>query len=624
MNKKNETKKESSVQKKTPPKKRPATAKTAKTAKPAKTTQPTRTAKKVATPPPPPPKPKNATPVIPVKSYSLDFYHPLPLLKKLNSHRCLALDIDVDKIRYIVAKKSGDLIQIVTWGMQKFPPEITHRFRAMQVALESIKQKLYKAGTEVRVSVFSTEFMIKTDIMPFMKKKNDLERAIFYKYKNELKHFKLDKMYWGYDILQEFEDQGIKKVKLQMVFAPDETINRYIYIFEQLKLPVSQIIPRPAGLLAAYNVMVDNYKSDLLINISYDFTQICYIKGGNLEYIRNLGIGARNLEVSIRDDGTISPEDEQDLIKTDKKGEEQESILRKRLLEKLKDLKVKQNPVLHTFFSEILRSIAFIQGNDRKNFVDRVFLTGYGIQKESLLPYLKKRLNIPIFVIYPKFSDCPPEEQLKFGEYFTTVGTVLQKYQGFNLLPESFKEKIFYRKLSRWLYFIMFMFTIIAGYLTALQHKMLVAQKNLLEKRQQEYRVLNPYEESYNQVIKLIGEIQKENKALQSQVDQQPPIVQMMRLFSNLTPKEIRLNTFVFQNLLSDNKLVENADEENIAHYAITIEGEIKGDFVNGDVKLINFINSLDNLKFFKTINLEDKERDQFEKKISFAITLTF
>ena len=560
-----------------------------------------------------------------IKSFSENFYFPLPLLKNLNNHRCLALDIDVDKIRYIIAKKSGDLIQVKKWGIQRFPPEITHRFKALQITMEHLKQKLYKNGTEIRVSVFSTDFMIKQEVFPFIKKRQELEKAIFFKFREDLKHFNDEDFSWGYDILEKFEEQGLKKLRVQVVFAPQDTINRYTYIFKHLKLPVEQLIPRPAGLLAAYEKIVELPKSDLLINISYDFTQICYLKKGYLEYIRNLGIGVRNLEFTIKqDDGNILLDGQVEHLNSEIPSGKEESILKKRLLEKLKDLKTKQNPVLHTFFSEILRSIAFIQGGNRRNYIDRILLTGYGIQKESLVPYLKSRLNIPIFVIYPKLAERPIREQLKFGEFFTTLGTLVQKHEGFNLLPSKFKERISYRRLGHWLYFIIFITAFIVGYLSFAQYKLFTKQAVLVYEKEKEYVTLNPFKESYQKLIQQIGNVKKENNNLKSVVEARPPILEMMRLFSNLTPQKIRLNAFVFRQLQSDGKMITQEAKGNLPKYAVTVEGEIKGDFVNGDVELINFINSLDNLKFFKSIHLDHKDRNQEKKIIDFGITMEF
>ncbi len=582
---------------------------------------------KAAIPPKKSANPKRSHKINPedIRAFSQSFYHPLPLLKRMNSRRCLALDIDVDKIRYILALKSGDLIQVKEWGVQKFPREITHRFRALQVTLENIKQKIYKSGTEVRISVFSTDFMIEQDVFPYMKKKEDLKKALFFKFREEIKRFKDEEFLWNYEILEEFEEEGIKKVRVQVVFSPKETINRYMYIFEHLKINVQQLIPRPAGLWAAYERLVENPKSDLLINISYDFTQIIYLKQGNLSYIRNLGVGARNLEFTIHDDGGTLPIEAMVTSPNSPVSEDkQESILRKRLLEKIKDLKTKQNPVLHTFFSEFLRSIAYIQGIDRSNYVDRLLLTGYGIYKESLLPYLKNRLNIPIFVIFPKLDERPLREQLKFGEFFTTFGTLVQKHEGFNLLPEQFKERIKFKKLGRWLFFIMFLTGLIAGYLSFVQYKIYQKQAALVVEKEKEYLALNPFEQAYKNLLILIGNAKKENENLKSVVEKRAPIIEIMRLLSNLTPKQIRLNAFVFRRIQAESKMVNEEAIKKLPKYGATIEGEIVGDFVNGDVILINFINSLNNLKFFKKIHLDHKERDQQNNKINFGLTMEF
>ncbi len=559
------------------------------------------------------------------RAFSQSFYHPLPLLKRLNSRRCLAIDIDVDKIRYILALKSGNLIHVKEWGVQKFPREITHRFRALQVTLEHIKQKLYNSGTEVRISVFSTDFMIEQGVFPYMKKKEDLKKALFFKFREEIKRFKDDEFLWNYEILEQFEEDGIKKVRVQVVFSPKETINRYMYIFEHLKINVQQLIPRPAGLWAAYERLVETPKSDLLINISYDFTQIIYLKHGNLSYIRNLGIGARNLEFTIHDDSGSLPLNSMVTSPNSPVPEgKKESILRKRLLEKIKDLKTKQNPVLHTFFSEFLRSIAYIQGIDRSNYIDRILLTGYGIHKESLLPYLKGRLNIPIFIIYPKLDERPLREQFKFGEFFTTFGTLVQRHEGFNLLPEQFKERIKYKKLSRWLFFVIFLTGLIAGYLSFIQYKIYQKQAALVVEKEKEYLALNPFEEAYKNLLVLIGNAKRENQNLKSVVEKRAPIIEMMHLLSNLTPKQIRLNAFVFRKIQAESKMVNEEALKKLPKYSVTIEGEILGDFVNGDVILINYINSLNNLKFFKKIHLDHKERDQEKNKINFGLTMEF
>ncbi len=558
------------------------------------------------------------------KIFTLPFYQPLSLGQQLNAKTILSLDIDIDKIRYVIARKSGNKLQIKNWGIQTFPSEITHMTRALQIALENIKTRFFKAGMEVRVTFFSTDLLFKNDVFPVIKNKKELEQAIIFRYKEDLKHFKENDFYLRYYVVDQFEDQGIKKQRLQIVFSPKETINKFIYIFSHLKLPVLYMIPRPMSLVLAYNKMVDDPKSDLLVNISYDFTQICYLKYGQLIYLRNLGIGSRNLEVTIKQDDEIKLDDKDGLSGTTTGSNQKESLLRKRLLQKLKDLKIKQNPVLHTFFSEILRSIAFIQGENRNNFVERILLTGYGIQKESLIPYLKTRLSMPIFVVYPKFEEKDPKSGLKFGEFTAAIGGVLADRNSINLVPTPFKEKLTLTRINRYLNFVSFFGVLTFGYLTFLQYETISQKKLELTALEKTYYALNPYEKSYRELLKMIGDVQKENKNLQNKIKDKPPIVEMMRLFSNLTPKMIRLTSFAFQPLQSGGKLVNENAPKDLPRYSISITGEISGDLVNGDVELINFINSLNNLKIFKTINIDQKNKDVENKKIEFGLTMMF
>ncbi len=559
-----------------------------------------------------------------IKSFSTNFYFPLPLIKRLNSQRLLSLDIDVDKIRYLVVRKYGKRLKAEEWGIQKFPQESTQAFRPLQIALENIKRRLYKPGTETRVTFFSTDLLFKNEVFPVMKKKKELEQAIFYRYKDELKHFKNNEFIWSYYVVDEFEEQGVKKQRLQIVFAPEQTVQRFIYIFHHLKLPITYLLPRPMSLVLAYNYMVEEPKSDLLINISYDFTQICYLKSGQLIYLRNLGLGAHNLEVMIKNDDKIVPDTNLTVSKDQNKEGTPQSILKKRLQDKLKDLKAKQNPVLHTFFSEILRSIAFIQGNNRKNYIDRIILTGYGILKESLIPYLKSRLSLPLFVMMPKFKKSSSEELLRFGEYTAVLGATLADKDGINLLPKKFLEMLTLSKINKWVNFIIILVVLIFGYLSFFQYSIIKQKKLQIDKLEKEYQALNPFEQSYKKLLQLIGDVQKEKQTLQNKINRKPPVLEMMRLFSNLTPKPIRLTTFVFSKIQNNGKLINENASKDLPKFSINISGEIYGDLVDGNVTLINYINSLNNLRLFKKINLDQKEKDVQQKKIRFSLTLTF
>gem|GEM_PF-2109554 len=552
--------------------------------------------------------PMKVKPVQKQRIYLYDrFYEKLPFFKRLNSRWHLALDLDPDKIRYVVVRKAGEDIQVIKWGIQKFPSEERDRRKALQIALENVKSKVYKRGMDVTASIFSPEISIRQVIFPKMNKTADLKQAIYNKNIDDLKNFD-EKSVWNYEILDELSSEGIEKYRLMIVAVPEEVISYYVNIFNNAKLELKTLIPRPAALQGTYRRMVFRPDRDLLIDIAYDLTQMCYLKNGELEMIRNVSIGSRNLEVTIRDQA----------LKMDSKGEgekesndrvEKPSQLRSRLLDKIKDLKSKQNPVLHTFFSEILRSLAYIQGRNVQQYIERIFITGYGIRKESLLPYLKGRLSMPMFVLTPQFVDLD-KRTIEYSGFFSTIGTVLQERPVFNLLPASYKSRFVLRKLNYLLITIIIVLFFGLGYLSVRQKAIILDKQSLAEKYRTEYSNLNPIEKKYKEVLQQIAVINKKNQELKGYVKSKPYIIQVLRLFSNETPRNIHLNKIQFIKLTANTQNTKGSSFHNDYTYQIDIEGFIQIDPLMGDVTLINYINHLKDLKYFKHMELLNKLKD--------------
>ena len=557
------------------------------------------------------------------KIYVYDrFYQKLPLLKRLNSRTVLAIDLDTDKLRYAVGRKSGDDIQIIKWGSQKFPSEEKDRRKALQIALENIKVKVHRKGMVVSVSIFSPEISIRQIVFPKINKKNDLEEALFHKNESDLKNFDQDAI-WNYQILDEFEEEGIQKMLLTIVAVPGEVVNYYTTIFDNVGLQLKQIIPRPAAIQGAYRKMVFRPGRDLVIDIEYDLTQICFLKNGEVQLIRNVSIGARNLEVSIHDQNT-EPEKESrlkiEMPNQKPAGGDVSSGLRSKLLQKINDLKTKQNPVLHTFFSEILRSMAYIQGRDIQHYIERIFITGYGIRKESLFPYLKSRLSLPLFILTPQFTQSDTRT-LDYGEYFSTLGTVQQENPVFNLLPKWYKVRAQFKKLNALLVTFAIPLFIFLGYVSYKQNIIIEQKKMLVAQYQKQYDQLNPIEGKFNEVLKEIDLINKKNKELKGYVTSRPPLVETLKLFSNKTPKEIRFENVTFNYLKTDKNKKNILDKfRNNYMYQIDITGTIYSDPVLSDVKLIEYINMLIGLKYFKNVQLLNKLKDPEAGTTQFTI----
>jgi len=564
------------------------------------------------------PKPKYNKQQIPAKLYLQDqFFKELSFAQKLNARPAIGMDIDTDKIRYIVVKKVKDDIQILKWGVQKFPSEEKDRKKAMQIALENIKAKVYKRGMQVNVSIFSPEISSRHIVFPEMKKESDLKQAIFHKNEQELQSFN-EKSIWNFKIIDEFESEGLKKLRISVIVAPDEIVNDYIKVFSVVGIEINQMIPRSSAIQSGYRKMVFRPGRDLLIDIGYNLTQMCFIKNGHIEYIRNVSIGSRNLEVTIHS----KPEDSKQKgagsksITEDLSAQKPDEV-RGRLLSRIKDLKTKQNPVLHTFFSEILRSLAFFQGKDVQQYIERIFVTGYGIRKESLLPYLKSRLNIPVFILTPQFEERPTRTT-EFGEFFTTLGATIQDSTSLDILPEYYKTKFVFKKLNMALSFLMIILFIVLGFISVGQYNLINQKKNLIVMSQIEYDKLNPIEGKYQEVLNLISDVNKKNTELVGYIQSRPPIIELLRLLSNEVPVNIRLEKikFIKINLDKNNKF------QNDYKFQLDIDGVVTSDPLMADVTLINFVNRLLELKYFRHVDVLNKIKDPELQITKFGLRL--
>jgi len=564
---------------------------------------------------------KNISAEKPASTYIHDrFYEKLPFFKRLNARRFLTLDIDPGKINYVTGLRSGDEIQVEKWGVQKYPSEEKDRKKALQISLENIRSKIYKRGMEIAIGIFNPELNIRQVIIPKLKKESDLRQALDYKNQADLQNYDKNSI-WSYEILDEFEKEGTDYYKVLVTVAPEEVINEYIAVFDSLKMEINQIIPRPAAIQAAYRKMVFRPGRDLLINVSYDLTQICYLRAGYIDFIRNVSIGSRNLEVSIH-----TPRERKDRkndIEQNTASAGNSSLLRGRLQKKIQDLKNKQNPILHTFFSEILRSLAYIQGRNVKQYIERIFITGYGIRKESLMPYLRSRLNMPVFILTPQLEQRP-NRTLEFGEYYTAIGNILQQNRAFNILPKNYKNRLLFKKLNYFLSFVMVALILIFGYISVEQARIIHQKETLIEQYNQEYQKLNPYEGIYKDIKKQIADVNQKNKELHNFVKKRPPVIKVMRFFSNETPSNIRLKRLKFSKMSNDQsiKAMGGKTFDTAYAYQIDLSGIIRSDPLMGDVTLINYINRLIAIKFFKRVELLNKLKDPGAKIITFDMRL--
>ena len=537
----------------------------------------------------------------------------LNLFKRLNARPGLALDIDNDKITYILFKKSKQQIQVEKCGVQTLDPGID-RFKAMQLTLTKLKTRIYKRGMKVYVGFFSPDINIRHIILPKTKKKSDLESAISFKNQNDLPNFTKESI-WNYQILEEFSEEGVKKLRVLVITVPFEVVRMYMEILIDVGMRPDKLVPRPIALATAYNAMIPEPDNDLIVVISTFFTQICYFRNGKLQFFRNAALGISNVKKAVeeKNNGSLSANDElKKLAEKEEpvKGNDISSAIKERLFKKVEESKTKENSVIKMLYSEIKRSIDYINNIFPTEKIKRTFVSGIGVQEKEIIGYLQEQFNDSIAILKPQFSTTETNKD-GYGEYFNALGTSLQNGKDFNAIPAQYKTSQVIKNINSLL--ITFLFLSIAGAFSysSFQRYDYIKNLNSLAQLGVQYQKLNPIQTKYDDTILKYNGVQKDKNQLLGFIKKKPKLLETLRLFSNETPPFIVMNEMNFEEYNPPKALKNNkAQATKFNHkYRITLVGEIKSDFQMGDVILINFMNQLNDLNYFEEIKLTNKQK---------------
>lgn len=554
------------------------------------------------------------------------FNSKLKLFKRLNARPGLAIDIDNDKITYIEFKKSNQKIQVEKCGVQTFDPGMD-RYKAMQLTLTNLKSRIYKHGMKVYVGFFSPDINIRQIILPKTKKKSDLKSAIFFKNQNDLPNFSKESI-WNYQISEEFSEEGVKKLRVLVVTVPHEVVRMYMEILINVGMRPEKLVPRPIALATAYNTMIPEPDNDLVVVISTFFTQICYFRNGKLQFFRNAALGVSNIQKAMeeKNNGSLSVNDE--LKKLAKKEEPVQkkdisTAIKERLFNKVKESKTEENSIIKMLYSEIKRSVDYINNIFPNEKIKRTFVSGIGIQEKEIMEYLQEQFNDSIVLLKPQFSSTEINTN-RYGEYFNALGTSLQVGKEFDTIPFQYKSSQVFKNVNILLITLLFLSMAGAFSFSSFQKYDYVKHLNTLAQLGQQYQRLNPIQARYDDTILEYSEVQKDKNALLGFMKKTPELLEVLRLFSNETPPFIILNEVNFEEYIPPKAIKNNKVQATKSNYEyrITLAGQIKSDFQMGDVILINFMNQLNDLNYFEEIKMTNKRKEMDRGLFEFWLEL--
>ncbi|MFZ0388919.1 MAG: pilus assembly protein PilM [Calditrichia bacterium] len=545
------------------------------------------------------------------------FYRPLPFKNRIMAKKLLLLDIGTDSVYYLVARKFKEKMYVQQWGMESLQHDQLDRYRSLEVALKLIREKVYRSGMAVQVSFFSPDINIRQLVVPHLKDA-EIEKIILYKNKSDLPSFTEDTL-WKYEVLEKFNEGNTPKVRVLVLVVPREVVKMHMDILQQAGLAPEVLLPRPFAFRGAYQELIHHKEVDILIDISSDTTQICFMKNGNLTLVRNFAVGISNLQKAIANgNGNASKEEKAERESSDT-GEVNASDLKARLHQKVNKLKSHHNPLLQELLSEILRSVEFFKSKNSGHEISHVYLSGEGVKLSSLFTYLKYNLPYPVDWLSLQFSE-ENTIHTQYSEYAGSLGIGLASAGRMNLVPKEIRSRQLFRNLS----FFALLVMLAAGGLMALHTFSLKKQISILQSRtletEQAYLNLDPLEQQYQDELKIVKETQNEKNLLLAPVKPVPELIEVMKLFSNELPEQVRLNRLQFNTIPPAAGKKNIAAEQQNSRYRIKAIGIIKGDYLVADVNLINFIQHLKHLNYFRDIRLVSKSKQADKQRFEFEI----
>jgi len=557
------------------------------------------------------------------------FYKKLTLFQLLTAQASLVLDISTDRIHYLVVKRTNGKMQVKFWGVEELNQEELDRYRAMEISLKYIHNKVYRSGMKVQVGFFSPDINVRQVVIPKLKPA-EIRKTLLYKNRTDLTNFNDDTI-WTYEILETFTENNTEKVRVLVTVVPGEIIDIYLDILKRAGFKPDSLLPRPFAFLSAYRQMVKSKKNDVLIDINSDTTQICFFVDGKLRFVRNFAIGSNNLKKAIN----TAPDNRNGNGKGNGSGIQTELIepskekspalekidssdIRKRLLKKVQMLQSKQNPLLQVLLGEIMRSLEFFRGSRDEYPINNIYITGLGLQLEAIYPYLKNRINYPVHILAPKFKSLsdPPGD---YAEFTGAIGIAANSDKKLNMVPAEFRHREIFKNLNMLISAIFIIFLVFATYLTLLEKSKLSSFRQSAQLLKEQYLNINPVERVYYEMIQQIRKVEQEKRQLLSPIKPVPELIQVMKLFSNEVPAEIRLTALEF-NLYHPGNDKSKKEKNKNYRYRIGVVGQINSNFLMGDVILINFINHLDDLGYFKKLQLKKKYKDPENKLFEFEL----
>jgi type IV pilus assembly protein PilM len=315
----------------------------------------------------------------------------------------IGLDIGSHSIKLVGLKMTSKGPFLTHAGIKEIPyggnkEDVNPVVEILRTLLDEVGIKSKK----VNLAVSGSGVHITRTTLPSMPKA-ELKEAVRWEIKGKLP-FPVETAQIDFHILDEFVEDGVKKLDLMVVACPNHLIDQTLSIVEGAGL---QPLRLDVGPNALWNALLswDRFKTEetvALIDLGAEKTGIHFFKDGTLQFSREVTPAGADMTRAIMEE--IGPERDSALLferaekikqeigvpsETQPKGMVDKSI-------NVSKISFLIRPVLERMAAEIGRSFDYYRSQFSVERIDRILLTGGGANLKNIIFYLASELRCPV------------------------------------------------------------------------------------------------------------------------------------------------------------------------------------------------------------------------------------
>ncbi len=311
----------------------------------------------------------------------------------------MSIDIGSKNIKVAIGKKGRNNNIVVDELYQILTPEDSFedgKILNLKLIKESLVQLMKNNKMKTKntiISIESTKIITREIIIPSVKKQ-EISSTIRFQLEQYLPVV-IDDYIVEYILLEEFEEEGIKKMKFSVTVIPKDVVEEYLDLLKDLKLKPLAMDKHSNAISKLFikdtEINKEEFKSDetvAVIDMGHKHINVNLIKDGKSLFSRLITKGGNNISMDIANSFNISIE-EADSIKTNYRINDKIDNLKRQMIEDI----IKST--ISDWVNEMNRIFQYYLSRDRKNIINKIYIYGGSSNLENVVQQIEDELNIP-------------------------------------------------------------------------------------------------------------------------------------------------------------------------------------------------------------------------------------